>query len=764
MRLNQANPTSNPSPPAPLPENGARGARKVLELDAAAISQTKQQISGLVAEIAELAKLCEAPANFYPAMLSRLVTAMAATGAAIWQRRNDGIWQLVHSSTLPESLILDQDDNRSKRRPNSLETTVDRLATLVENELDSDRDAKRIRIEAGHRKPERAFDEDASRMREPTPEHLSLLECVAREQQPILVPPGDIASNNDRPTNPIQQSLIYSPIPVETGQGQLWLQVVQPPSGGIASQRGYLRFVAQIADLTADFLKTYRLRQYEYEQRLFTAAEQLLSDAAKPGDAKPKLIHLVQQLRELTGADQVILVQRPVAYRSWQIVIVSGLRDFDQRSEGSQCIAEFCQWNTQQSRFDRPLLVYAPDRQMSGALDDQVASDDAIPRDRFMSMFSAAAAAWLPIMGGTSERPWGVACLAYWSWPTNRPENTAFERLAQRAQDLGRLGVDAIRPPQLRYAIEVARSDSGRFDRFAMRCWTSRWVRLAIATAIIAGIAMVPVPLRVIAPATLQPRLQFRHYAPLDARIATVHVDYGQKVTAGQVLLELEDRQLSNLLDDAVSQQLKSKERRRDIEARLLRGDRLQNDLRYELEGELETLRALANNEQQRIEALQKQMSLLTILAAEDGVIATWNAKQLLQDRPVRVGQMLLLVQQPDGPWTVEARVSQQDVGKFLEATRHGMPSAHCSLSSHPNQRLPAVYQPSELPAMLAADQDASEQSSLCVRFAVPLEELPQRNAGSTAQVTIDIGRGPLVWSVFGDAVVSLWAKVRLWI
>ena len=379
-------------------------------------------------------------------------------------------------------------------------------------------------------------------------------------------------------------------------------------------------------------------------------------------------------------------------------------------------------------------------------------------------MFSAAAVAWLPLFGGTSKQPNGVGCILYWSWPAKRPESAALEQLAERAQILGRLGLDAIRPPQLLNAIDRSERKSQSLGGRAIQCLLSRWGRFAMATAAILSIALIPVPLRIVAPATLQPTIQFRHYAPMDARITKVHVDYGQSVTAGQVLLELEDRQLSNLLDDAVSQQLKSKERRRDIEARLLRGDHLPNDTRNELEGELETLRALASNEQLRIESLRKQMELLTIHATEDGVVATWNARQMLQDRPVRVGQVLLMIHQPNGPWSADTRLNQQDVGKFLRTVRHGVPTAHCALASHPNQSIPAIYLPNGSAAMISTSQDDSHESTLCVKFAIPVCELPQRNAGSSARVTIDIGQGPLAWSVFGDALVSLWAKVRLWI
>ncbi|MDZ4848760.1 MAG: biotin/lipoyl-binding protein [Pirellulaceae bacterium] len=734
--------------------DGPKSAPKILELDAAAIAQTKVQISSLVAEIAELARTCEAPKAFYSAMLSRLVTAMAGSGAGVWQQFDDGSWKLVQACTLPDSLVTTADELSADIRARSDEA-LDRISSIVEHELDF----------SASRDNDANLGQTALKNESvPTPEHLALLDCVARERQPILVPPGNLAASSDRPTNPLQQCLIYSPIPVDVGFGRLWLQVVQSPSGGVATQRGYLRFVAQIADLTADFLKTFHLRHFESEKRLFVATQQLLGDLANPGDSKAKLVTLLLQLREFTGADQVILIQRISANKKWQLLVASGVRDFDKRSEASQCFSELGKWFAQRCSRNQAWLVYATDRRTQPSTSDRSIHENSLPLDRFFSMFSASAVGWLPMIGGTSTNPNGFGCILHWSWPTKKPDNAYLEQVANRALVLGRIGLAAIRPPQLKMALDRDVTPSNGLGVWAKQMLSSVWIRFAIAAMLVVGISIISVPLRIVAPATIHPRLQYRHYAPLDGRITKVHVEYGQAVVAGQVLLELEDRQLSNLLDDAITQQLKSKERRRDIKSRLLRGDRLSIDTRYELEGEQETLQALASDEQHRVDELQRQMQLLTIRSAEDGVVATWNIKELLQDRPVRVGQMLLLVQQPNGPWVVDARIRQQDVGRFLESVRNGSTLANCSLSSHPNRVIPAVYQPSLSTETILTNQDDGNSSALCVQFAVPVDELPQRNTGSAARVTVDIGRGPLVWSVFGNAIVSFWAKVRLWI
>ena len=58
----------------------------------------------------------------------------------------------------------------------------------------------------------------------------------------------------------------------------------------------------------------------------------------------------------------------------------------------------------------------------------------------------------------------------------------------------------------------------------------------------------------------------------------------------------------------------------------------------------------------------------------------------------------------------------------------------------------------------------SDQEPEFTVRFAVNRLDLPQQHAGSLAHVSVEIGHGPLAWSLFGDALLSLWTKVRLWI
>ncbi len=121
-------------------------------------------------------------------------------------------------------------------------------------------------------------------------------------------------------------------------------------------------------------------------------------------------------------------------------------------------------------------------------------------------------------------------------------------------------------------------------QRLVVSSFRSTAIRVSLIALVLVGIAMIPVPLRLRTPATLEPVEQSRYFAPSDARIKSVLVDYGDRVQPGQILLELEDRNLATLLDDATANHIKSTQRIHEIELRLLREDHLQASARHELE------------------------------------------------------------------------------------------------------------------------------------------------------------------------------------
>ena len=74
-------------------------------LDPELVEQTKQQIRSLVGEIAQLSKESVAPEEFYDKFLTRVVSATAAVGGAVWTINDAGRRGLQYHINIQETKL-----------------------------------------------------------------------------------------------------------------------------------------------------------------------------------------------------------------------------------------------------------------------------------------------------------------------------------------------------------------------------------------------------------------------------------------------------------------------------------------------------------------------------------------------------------------------------------------------------------------------------------------------------------------------------------
>src|SRR5690606_5891818 len=72
------------------------------DIDAQLVQDTRQQIRALVAEIESLVRQDLPPEECHAGFLSRVVSALAGVGGAVWTKTNDGQLQLAYQVNLPE--------------------------------------------------------------------------------------------------------------------------------------------------------------------------------------------------------------------------------------------------------------------------------------------------------------------------------------------------------------------------------------------------------------------------------------------------------------------------------------------------------------------------------------------------------------------------------------------------------------------------------------------------------------------------------------
>ena len=237
------------------------------------LEKTKQQIRGLVGEIAQLSKSDLSPEEYYAAFLQRVIQALAAVGGAVWVMGEGGRPQLSYQINISPGL------------------------------LDSD-------------------SEDASK-------HFRLLDYILASKEPKLIPPMSSASDERVGGNPTNQLLVVAPMGHD-GQVEGLVEIFQRPDTQPATQRGYLKFLVQMCELTAEWLKNRKLRHFSDRHSLWAQADQFSKAVHESLDIRETCYTIVNEGRRLLGCDRVtIAILRRGHCR---VEAVSGQDTMDNRS------------------------------------------------------------------------------------------------------------------------------------------------------------------------------------------------------------------------------------------------------------------------------------------------------------------------------------------------------------------------------------------------------------------------------------------------
>ncbi len=180
------------------------------------VDQTKQQIRTLINEIAELSRKETPSEEYYPAVLKRIVDALAAVGGAMWLLDDDGKLKLSYQINVNQNLL-------------------------------------------------EAESEDAAK-------HARLLSRLFMRGQSELIPPNSMLGENQDEGNPSQYLLCVSPLSTgkqTTGLVEVFQRAGSPPT----VQRGYLRFLDQMAGLIGEWLKGANLQKVSDRQAMWQKAD-----------------------------------------------------------------------------------------------------------------------------------------------------------------------------------------------------------------------------------------------------------------------------------------------------------------------------------------------------------------------------------------------------------------------------------------------------------------------------------------------------------
>ena len=302
---------------------------------------------------------------------------------------------------------------------------------------------------------------------------------------------------------------------------------------------------------------------------------------------------------------------------------------------------------------------------------------------------------------------------------------------------------------------------------FLLPVWRSigrffEWLRgrrLAIAAAILAllgaaGAALVLVPwdYRVDGTGRLMPVTQREVFAPWDGQVDELFVEGGEHVEKDQPLLTLNNDELRADLAKVESEIQEKQKLLHSLKAQAEDAEKKGNtDDKLKAKGKaLETQVEIEGARRQK-EILQDRIKKLTVLAPIAGIVTTFQVQQLLENRPVKRGDVLLQVMDEKGDWQLELEIAEHRVGRILKAQQDlgpNLPIEYRLLTS-PESSFQAT-----LNSLATRTVTAEEVGSVLeARAFLDNSQLPSLAIGADVRARIGCGKSSLGDVLFGDVV-----------
>ena len=289
-------------------------------------------------------------------------------------------------------------------------------------------------------------------------------------------------------------------------------------------------------------------------------------------------------------------------------------------------------------------------------------------------------------------------------------------------------------------------------------------IAAVIAAVALIGLALVVVPweYRVVGKGRLMPVERRGIFAPWDGEVVALAVKSGQPVEKGALLVSLKNVELqANLLKQTNLLQEKKKQRAA-IAAQLSEPAVAANPATaVELRGKFMQMAVEIAGAEEQARILSQQVEDLSIRAPIAGVVATFRIEEMLRERPVKRGELLLEVMDPRGRWRLELDVPENRLGHILGAQQ-----------KHDDGRLPLRY------VLATATESTYEGSldSISTRSVISETEgsvvplfaslsnpaPPDPRIGSEVIAKIDCGRRSLGYVLFGDVIEFI--RKRFWL
>jgi multidrug resistance efflux pump len=517
--------------------------------------------------------------------------------------------------------------------------------------------------------------------------------------------------------------------------------------------------------LAGGYLKSHQLRQFGLQQQIWQRLQQFVGEVHQSLDLKRTVYAIANEGRRVIECDRCSVA----VYRGRRCTIdaVSGLDSLERRADQVKRLARLV---AAVVRGKQPLWYDGDDSDLPPQI-------ESILHD-YLDLAHAKMLAIIPL-----RRTRDVAAEA------------AATRRRERLPDPPVLGalvieqlVDASRPPALVKRVETVAEHasfalSNSVDHnsiFLAPLWrtigksrvlvTARNLpkTLAVAACILALIGalwLIPYPFTLGASGHLTPVDRQEIFAQVDGILEEISVpdDPAAIVEQGHVLARMTNIDLQSEVE---SLQGRLNTKREQIN-RLNRAINSSGDLsrveRIELEGELSAAESEAASLQVELQIKQRQLEHLVVTAPQRGHVVNWQVRQNLLRRPVKSGQNLMTLVDPNSEWQLELEVPERRVAHLLRAAEaEGQPlQVTFTLASHPGRQ----FQGTVLEIDKKLDVRSDQGNVALVRVDLDETRLPPEllRTGTRVTAKVHAGRRKLGYVWFRELLETIQTYWQYW-
>ncbi len=675
-------------------------------IDPELIEQTKQQIRGLVNEIAQLSKQELPVEEFYGEFCSRVVSALAAIGGAIWTPGEGGGLELQYQINLRET----------------------KLAESQEQQI----------------------------------QHGRLLHKVFTGGEAMLVQPHSGYEGDEQAGNPTDFLLVLAALRSDDKVEGV-VEVFQRPGARPTTQRGYLRFLLQMVELAGDYLKTRRLRHFSDRQALWSQLENFTRVSHASLVPREAAYTIANEGRRLIECDRVSVAIKKG--RKCYIEAISGQDTFDKRSNTVTLLNQLATavtatgdpvWYTGDTSNMAPQVEEA----VQNYVDDSHSKTVAILPLKRLSVTGEE----------DTEHAETLGALIVEQIENSRPAEGMYHRVDVVAEHSSLALGNALEHNRLFLMPLWRLLGKSVWIVQARTLPKTVAVLAAVGALVAALIFVKwdfelrgPGTLQPVDRRDVWAEVDGTIDQVLVKEKSQVH-------GGETVLVEMRNTDIDVALQELIGKQITTNEQLRNIlrsltgdgERRTSR-DRSQDDP-IRLQGDRLRLEQQLKSIEQQIALNQLKRQQLTVKAPLSGEIITWDLDQTLPvGRPVARGQKLMTVADFSKEWQLEIRMPENRMGYILEAQRIAAEAGSKEplkvtyiMATDSDKKYEGEVKEIER----IAEVHGEEGNTVLIKVKINKDDLPQLRPGASADAKVYCGKEPLGFVLFHDVVNFIRSKV----